>query len=44
MDAADATLGVRCAEDTVEVAAEEALTVLALRCNWEDSEFELCCR
>ena len=41
-DAAEATLGVRCTEP--EVTAEDVLSVLGLRCNWDESEFELGCR
>lgn len=45
-DAAEAALGVRCtepAELTVEVVLN-VLSVLGLRCSWDESEFELGCR
>lgn len=39
-DAAEAALGVRCTEEVVLI----VLSVLGLRCSWDESEFELGCR
>lgn len=37
---AEAALGVRCTEEVVLI----VLSVLGLRCSWDESEFELGCR